>query len=71
MTESDFRTDDARDEAETSSAIDEAVQGRDPGPIDEEAMQAAEGLTAPPEVGEHHREMDQIGANVQGEGQVP
>jgi len=71
MTESDFRTDDAREEAETAASIDESVQGRDPGPIDEEAMAAADGLTAKPEVAEHHKEMDRIGANVQGEGQVP
>lgn len=71
MSESDFRTDEAREEAETAAALDEQVQGRDPGPIDEEAMAAADGLTAPPEVGEHHREMDQIGANAKGEGRVP
>lgn len=71
MSESDFRTDDAREEAETSAALDEQVQGRDPGPIDEDAIKAADGLKAPAEVGEHHREMDKIGANAKGEGRVP
>lgn len=71
MSESDFRTDEAREEAETAAAMDESVQGRDPGPIDEDAIERAEGFTASPEVAEHHQEMDRIGANVQGEGQVP
>lgn len=71
MTESDFRTNDAREEAETSAPIDEAVQGRDPGDIDEEAMAAAEGLTASPDVAAHHQEMDRIGADAKGEGRVP
>lgn len=61
---------------EPDTGTDEAVQaqlaqGRDPGPIDEEAMAAADGLEPKPEVAQHHQEMDQIGANVQGEGQVP
>ncbi|HEU0130392.1 MAG TPA: hypothetical protein VFQ85_05300 [Mycobacteriales bacterium] len=71
MTESDFRTDDARDEAERAAAADEAVTGGDAGDIDREAMERAEGLTVDPEVAENYREATERGANVQGEGAVP
>lgn len=39
--------------------------------IDEEAMQAAEGLTVSDEVKEHYQEATERGANVEGEGRVP
>jgi hypothetical protein len=71
VTESDFRSEDARAEAEESAGADESVQGRDAGPIDEEAMAAADGLTTPPGVKEHYQEMTEIGANLEGEGQIP
>jgi hypothetical protein len=71
MSSSDFRTEDARAEADLSATQDESVKGRDAGPIDEDAMKAADGLTTPPGVKEHYKEMTEIGANVPGEGQVP
>jgi hypothetical protein len=71
MSEADFRTDDARAEAEVAAAADERVDGRDPGRIDEDDMAAAEGLTAPPEVAESYREATERGANAQGEGRIP
>ncbi|HEX8001987.1 MAG TPA: hypothetical protein VF519_04765 [Mycobacteriales bacterium] len=54
-----------------SDLTKQQAQGRDPGPIDEDAVNKADGLEAPPEVGEHHREMDKIGANAKGEGRIP
>jgi hypothetical protein len=63
MTESDNRTDEL--------VQDQLAQGRDPGPIDEDAMKAADGLQASPEAAQHHQEMDKIGANAKGEGRVP
>ena len=71
MSESDFRTEDARAEAEESATADEAVTGRDPGPIDEEAMAAADGLSVDPEVRENYQEAVERGANLEGEGRIP
>jgi hypothetical protein len=71
MSEADFRTDDARAEAESSAAADEQVGIGDPGPIDDDDMRAADGLTAPPEVAESYRQATERGANAQGEGRIP
>ena len=71
MSESDFRSEDARAEAEQSAAQDESVTGRDAGPIDDESMAAAEGLEVRPGVAEHYQEMTERGANQRGEGAVP
>jgi hypothetical protein len=71
MSESDFRSDDARAEAEQAASADEAVQGRDAGPIDEDAMERAEGLTVDPEVRESYQEATERGANLEGEGRIP
>lgn len=71
MTDHDFRTADAQDEAQTAADRDESATGPDAGPVDEEAMQRAEGLTASPEVAEHYQEMAEKGANAEGEGRVP
>ncbi|HVF19370.1 MAG TPA: hypothetical protein VNA14_03910 [Mycobacteriales bacterium] len=71
MSQSDFRDRGAQDEAAQSSRRDEAVNGRDAGPIDDlEGMAAADGLTASPEVAEHYREMTETGANIEGEGEI-
>jgi len=44
---------------------------RDAGPIDEDAVKAAEGLTPRPGVKEHYQEMTEKGANAKGEGRLP
>lgn len=71
MSDTDFRTDDARAEAEQSATTDEAVTGRDPGRIDEDDMRAAEGLTVSEDVRESYQEAAERGANAQGEGRIP
>ena len=71
MSESDFRDEGARDEAEQASSADETVTGRDAGPVDEDAMAAAEGLEVRPGVAEHYQEMTGRGAGQQGEGRLP
>lgn len=71
MTESDFRDEGAQDEAQTAADRDESVTGPDAGPIDEEAMSRADGLTAAPEVAEHYQEMTEKGVNAEGEGRIP
>ena len=71
MSETDFRSDDARAEAEQSAQADESVTGRDAGPIDDEAMQAAEGLTVSEDVKQNYQEATERGANLEGEGRIP
>ncbi|HVF03528.1 MAG TPA: hypothetical protein VNA20_01690 [Frankiaceae bacterium] len=71
MSESDFRSDDARAEADQAAAADESVTGADPGPIDEEAMAAADGLTVDPDVRENYQEQMERSANLEGEGRIP
>lgn len=71
MSETDFRSDDARAEAEQSAAADESVSGRDAGPIDEDAIQAAEGLSVDPEVRENYQEQMDRSVNLEGEGRIP
>jgi len=71
MSDTDFRSDDARAEAEQSAAADEAATGRDPGRIDEDDMRAAEGLTVSDDVRENYQEATERGANAKGEGRVP
>jgi hypothetical protein len=72
MTNSDFRTPDARDEAERSATADESVDIRDAGDIDEDAMKRAEGLPpVDPEVADSYRDAVERGANAQGEGRIP
>lgn len=71
--------DDTHDNAE---AVEEAaaadheslsgtVPGREGGPQDRDDMQAAEGLTAPPETERAYAEMLERGKNQKGEGRVP
>jgi hypothetical protein len=59
-------TDDIRD----LGAVDGPIPGRDGGPQDEEAMAAAEGLTAAPETARSYQEMLERGAAQRGEGRV-
>jgi hypothetical protein len=70
------------DKPQDTRAVDEAasadaqaaqgdVKGRDGGPQDSDAMRAAEGLTASPEVAESYDDMLQRGAEQKGEGRVP
>lgn len=56
MSDADFRTED---------------QVRDPGKIDEDDMEAAEGLKVPPSVAKSYREANERGANAKGEGRLP
>lgn len=71
MSNTDFRTEDARAEAEQAAAADEAVAGRDPGEIDEDALRAADGLTISEDVKQNYQEATERGANAQGEGRIP
>jgi hypothetical protein len=71
MSSSDFRDNDARVEAAESAAIDEQVPGRDPGPIDEDAVREADRLEVDPEVAENYQEQMERSTEVKGEGQIP
>jgi hypothetical protein len=71
MSESDFRSDDARAEAGQSAAADESVREGDPGRIDEDDMAAAEGLTVDPEVRENYQEQMERSTDLPGEGRIP
>lgn len=71
MSETDFRSDDARAEAEQAATADEAVTGRDPGRIDEGDMAAAEGLSVDPEVRENYQEQMDRSTDLPGEGRIP
>ena len=71
MSESDFRSDEARAEAAQASDADEAVTAADPGPIDDDAMQAAEGLSVDPDVRESYQDQMARSANLEGEGRIP
>ena len=73
MSESDFRSEDAREEAEIGASADESVTGADADTdqIDDEALARAEGLTVDPDVRENYQAAAERGANVQGEGAVP
>ena len=72
MSESDFRTEDAREEAGLAAGADEnAAPNADTGQIDEDALRRADGLTVDPEVRESYQAAAERGANVEGEGRVP
>jgi hypothetical protein len=71
MSSSDFRDNDARVEAAESAATDEQVTSRDPGPIDEDAVRAADGLEVDPEVAENYQEQMERSTEVKGEGAIP
>lgn len=67
---------DARADAESRAADDAAavrddVPGRDGGPIDEDDMRAAEGLTPRPEVEDDYGEIIAKAAHTDGEGRIP
>ncbi|ONH27502.1 hypothetical protein [Pseudofrankia asymbiotica] len=64
----DFRNPDALAEAEEGRRSDESVTGADGGPIDEDAMRAADGLTTTPEEDAAYREHIERGAHQRGEG---
>jgi hypothetical protein len=64
----DFRTPDDAKAAHDDELLDEQVTGASSGPIDEDDMAAAEGLTVAPEVAESYHEAVVRGAAVQGEG---
>lgn len=53
------------------AAIAGEVPGRDGGPQDRDAMQAAERLSAPSSVAEEYQEILERGANQRGEGRLP
>jgi len=63
----DDRVDEATREAEEEEA--RAPHEADRPPTEEEE-EAAEGLRPDPEVAEHEREMDRLGAEVRGEGRI-
>ena len=69
--DTDFRSEDARAEAERSARADEAVTGRDAGAVDEDALRAADGLTVSEDVKASYQEAVERGANAQGEGRLP
>lgn len=71
MSESDFRNEDAREEAEQAADRDESVAGADAGPVDQSDLAAAEGLEVREGVAEHYQEMTERGAHQQGEGALP
>ena len=71
MSSSDFRDNDARVEAAEGAALDEQVTGRDPGPIDEDAVREADRLQVDPEVAETYKDQMERSTEVQGEGQIP
>ena len=71
MSESDFRSDEARAEAEQAADADEAVTGADPGPVDEDAVAAADGLTVDPDVREAYQDQMDRSTNLEGEGRIP
>lgn len=71
MSETDFRSEDARVEAAEAAAADEMVTGRDAGEIDEDAVRRADGLSVDPRVAEAYQAATERGANVEGEGRVP
>jgi hypothetical protein len=71
MSETDFRTDSARAEAQQAAAADEAVREGDAGDIDEDAIRRADGLTVDPEVAESYEAATERGANAKGEGRIP
>lgn len=71
MSNTDFRSDDARAEAERAAQADEQVKGRDPGKIDEDAIKAADNLTVKDDVRENYQEATERGAAAKGEGRVP
>ncbi|OHV33959.1 MULTISPECIES: hypothetical protein [Pseudofrankia] len=64
----DFRNSDAYAEAEEGRRRDESVTGADVGPIDEDAMRAADGLTTTPAEDAAYREHIERGAHQKGEG---
>jgi hypothetical protein len=64
----DFRNPDALAEAEEGRHSDESVTGADGGPIDEDDMRAADGLTTTPEQAAAYREHIERGARQKGEG---
>ena len=71
MSESDFRSDEARAEAAQASDADETVTGADPGEIDEDAVRAADGLSVDPDVRDSYQEQMERSANLEGEGRIP
>ena len=71
MSSSDFRDNDARVEAAEGAALDEQVTGRDPGPIDEDAVREADSLEVDPQVAESYQEQMDRSTDLKGEGQIP
>ena len=72
MSESDFRTDDAREEAEMAATADEsATADADTDQVEEDALRRADELTVDPEVRESYQEAAERGANLEGEGRIP
>ncbi|HVU72225.1 MAG TPA: hypothetical protein VHE83_04635 [Mycobacteriales bacterium] len=68
MGDTDFRTDADRQAAHDAEKLDEQVKGADGGPIDEQDMKAADGLTTPPGVDKAYQEALERGAHQKGEG---
>jgi hypothetical protein len=69
MSSEDFRTEDARKEAEQDRARDEAVSKADAGPVDDaDSQAAAEGLRTTPSEDRAYNEHIERGAAQKGEG---
>jgi hypothetical protein len=68
MSDSDFRTPDDKKTAHEDELLDEQVTGASSGPIDEDDMAAADGLTASPEVAASYEDALARGAAQKGEG---
>ena len=63
---------DAESRAADEAAADrDDVPGRDGGPVDEDDMQAAEGLTTSAEVEDDYGEILEKAAHTEGEGRIP
>ena len=71
MSNSDFRTPDAKKEADAAASRDERVTRAGVGTVDEDDLATADGLTPSPETAEHYREMTARGAQAKGEGRLP
>ncbi|MGN6130052.1 MAG: hypothetical protein ACTHOK_06900 [Nocardioidaceae bacterium] len=68
MSNADFRTEADREAARAAEDLDEQVTGADGGPVDEDDMAAAEGLTTDASVDRAYEEALERGARQKGEG---
>jgi hypothetical protein len=68
MSDADFRSDADRQAARAAEELDEQVTSANSGPVDDEDMAAAEGLTTDPAVDRAYEEALERGARQKGEG---